>query len=270
MRVDDADWRPSSLLDAHREGGAGSVIAGVISVAAVHLILPLTLIFGIAFLREIGVLEAFTQRTAGPEKHIVEARFVKLGKQFDPRKLPNRRVPPKAFDRPHGVAVSKTPVDRVIPDGGPEHPLNHAQIDLLKRLAARADPFAEIAQQQDLEGNPEGIEDGTEDTARAGDIYVGQLYRLFRSGWTVPNNVPDDELEHMVVDVDVRISEDRHIASFGIRGSSGNADFDQSVRARLQALQDANTELPEPPPEVASDFLGQTIGIRFRGKQAGR
>jgi hypothetical protein len=48
--------------------------------------------------------------------------------------------------------------------------------------------------------------------------------------------------------------------------SSGEPLFDQSVEDRFQELRSLGTTLPEPPPEIADQYLGKTIGVRFKGE----
>ena len=52
-----------------------------------------------------------------------------------------------------------------------------------------------------------------------------------------------------------------------IDGEHAPNDY-QSFITQLQALKDSNAEVPEPPPEVAAEYLGRTIGLRFRGRDA--
>jgi hypothetical protein len=51
--------------------------------------------------------------------------------------------------------------------------------------------------------------------------------------------------------------------------SSGEALFDQSVEDRFNELRSLGTTLPEPPPEVKSQFSGAwTLDVNFIGKKA--
>jgi outer membrane biosynthesis protein TonB len=68
--------------------------------------------------------------------------------------------------------------------------------------------------------------------------------------------------------VDIDIGDDLTIRDVRVRKESGNALFDQSVIDRIRQLQEADATLPEPPDEVRDDYVGKTIGLRFRGKDA--
>lgn len=244
------------------------MIGGVFAVVLWHVVLPVAAITLLWFFRAIGVAEDPAKaKPPMPERTIVEARFVKLGKKLDPRKLPNRKVPVASTRTPSGIAVSKTPAEhRERPDAGPQTARRES---ILAQLGNRADQFAEFDRVvPEQEGNEQGIEEGTETEARAGDLYGGQLYMFFRRGWTVPNVISTEERKLLVAEVDVQIGQDRSIGGWSVRRGSGNALFDQSVMDRLQALKDSNAQVPEPPAEIAADYLGQTIGVDFKGRSA--
>lgn len=265
MYVDASDQRPPSLLVRRPVDPLALVMGGVIAAGA-HLVVPLVVVVSAAILTAIGVLSGATTTPAIAEREIVEARFVKLGRPFDPRRLPNRRVNVLNAQTPHGVAVSKNmnPTRPEREDAG----IRDAREAEIAHIGTRAQLFAEIARMQEQEGNPDGIEEGTSDSARAGDLYAGQLYALFRRGWSTPTTIDRDELGALTCEVDVEISADAHVSGFRVRRPSGNALFDQSVLDRLQQIQDGGSPLPQPPADVASQYLGQTIGLRFRGRDA--
>lgn len=266
MYVDPTDWRPPSLLkfgafDSQAiMGGLGAVLAfiglacGAFAVSALlDRILPASA----------SAIEAATP----PARQIISARFVQRGRELPPNQLPNRQVPRLSTARPRGVAVSRTPEHHEQPDAGPPPP--NATEDLLRRLGDRAQVFAEIAEEREREGNPDGLEEGTERIAQAGDLYAGQLYMLFRRGWTVPETITDEQKQSLSTSVTIDISEDLRVTGFRVvAGGSGNALFDQSVLTRLGEVKDSNMTLPEPPPEVAAQYVGQTITLRFLGRNA--
>ena len=136
----------------------------------------------------------------------------------------------------------------------------------MQRLVDRADLFAEIAEQQEQEGDPDGIEGGTTD--QTGDRYAGQLYAFFRRGWSVPTTIDEAEQAELRVEVSIDVSEELELLDFRLRGSSGNPDFDQSVTAQLERLRAANATIPEPPIAVRPQYIDQWFTLRFRGRDA--
>ncbi|HET8939430.1 MAG TPA: TonB C-terminal domain-containing protein [Polyangiales bacterium] len=256
--------RPPSLLK-RRNIDAKMAIGGFLGVLGAHLLLPGAIAGIIAFLAATGI--GRTKPHEIKEDRVVEARFVKLGKPLDPKKIPNRKVPVKTTAPPQGVAVSKNadPPKVKKPDAGPPPP--RAEEDLLARLGDRAQAFAEIAEKRDEEGDPQGIQGGTETTAKAGDLYRGQLVMFFKRGWTIPTTLGDTS--KLTTRARVEVTPDRHVGAHEIVKPSGDALFDQSVEDRFNELRSLGTTLPEPPPEVRSQFEGTwQLDVNFIGKKA--
>jgi TonB family protein len=261
------DVAPPSLLRG-RPLGRGATLAGLLLALGTHLVLPLVVILIFAAAGALGGDDA-AERAPLEDREIVVAHFVEKGVHFDPRRLPNRRVnrlttaPP-----PDSVAVSKNldpppPTER--PDMGPRP--ENAQVAELLHLGDRAQMFAELAAQAEREGEPEGVEGGF-DSAREGDVYLGQFVMFFRRGWTTPTTIDPETLQGLSVTLDVAITEDGHIASTSVTRGSGDALFDQSALDRIEALRSADATIPEPPETVRGDYFGRTRSVRFNGRDA--
>lgn len=265
MYVDSQDMQPQTSL--HSQGfDFKSFLGGTIVSTVAHLAVP----FLAKTMLSVLVLATANIDKSAPsirEEHVIEARFVKLGEKRDPRKLPNRRVPIKSTAPDNKTVVSKNmnpDPPKSKPDAGTRP--RRAEEDLITRLGDRAQAFAEIAERREQEGDPEGVEWGTETEGRAGDIYRGKLYVFFKRGWTIPSTMSESEVESLVTKVTVQITPQRLIGSFEIVGGSGEPLFDQSVVDNLQRLRESHAEIPEPPEEVAHQFLGQKITLRFKGR----
>lgn len=256
------DQRPPSLLK-RRHIDARMALGGVFGVLGAHLLIPGAIAGIVAFLAATGI-----GRTAPhdiKEDRVVEAKFVKLGKPLDPKKIPNRKVPVKTTAPPQGVVVSKNPDPPKPKKEVPPPP--KAEEDLLARLGDRAQAFAEIAEKKEEEGDPQGVEGGTETQAKAGDLYRGQLVMFFKRGWTIPSTLGDTS--KLTTRARVEITADRKVGPHEIVKSSGEPLFDQSVDDRFNELRSLGTTLPEPPPEVRSQFEGTwTLDVNFIGKKA--
>ncbi len=256
--------RPPSLLAPRRlrpEEWAGGLV-GVVSFP----VLALGVVFLVAVLlggREAAVVPP--QRPPLAEVQLVEARFVRKGRRLDARRLPNRRVPRKAT-APRDVVAARRHLRGQRNESPPRRP--DAAEDLIRRLGDRAQAFAEIAEQQEQEGDPEGLEEGTETEAREGDLYAGKLYLFFRRGWTVPTVIDAARRKQLVTEVDVRIAEDLRLLGVRLRKSSGESLFDQSVLDHLERLRAQGVSIPEPPVSVEERYRGRWIGLRFRGRDA--
>jgi hypothetical protein len=259
MHLERYDGHPPTLLDARffsREMMAGGAVMAVVA----HIGLPLLIIAVTSFLASVAGAKPAQNFN---EVHVVEAKFVRLGKKPDPRKLPDRIVPRQQTAPDEATVVSKNPKEKPDkPDAGPRP--ERPKVDTLTRLGDKAQVFAEIQEEKEREGDPEGDRDGTETEAQVGDIYLGKIASLFKRGWTIPSTLGDTS--RLKVGTTFEITTDLRIGDFQIIQPSGEPLFDQSVEDRFRQMRDQNVRLPEPPPEVADQFLGQTLGIRFKGK----
>src|SRR5262245_15119600 len=135
------DLRPPSQL-SQPVLDTKMVFGGLLVAIAAHVGVPALVSAVIALLAAAGI--GGGQKQPIREDKVVEARFVKLGKPFDPRKIPQRKVPVKTTAPQPGVAVSKNqdpPKPPHKPDAGP--PPKHAEENPLKNLGDRAQAFAE-------------------------------------------------------------------------------------------------------------------------------
>jgi hypothetical protein len=253
------DVGPTSMLERSKLT-PGDYVGGAIMAVVAHALLPLSVFLATSAL---SATIASSEPQRYTEEHVVEARFVRLGKKKDPTKLPDRVVPRKSTAPDESTVVSKNmnPEQPDKPDAGPRP--ERPEEDLLKRFGD-LQPFAEIADME-REGDPEGIEDGTETEAQVGDLYRGKLVMFFKKGWTIPTTLGDTS--KLVVVTTFEIRRDLKVGSSTIEQGSGEPLFDQSVEDRFQQLRTSGATLPEPPPEVAHQFVGQTITVRFRGQR---
>lgn len=257
MYVDDGDYKPSTMLG---ETGmtAGSWIGGILSAVGAHGVV----VVGVA-LAGLSNLVVEDNPQDYIEEHVVEARFVQLGKPPDPKKLPRRQVPIKTTAPKDSIAVSKRE-DPPKVDKKKEEPPPNAAEDLLTRLGDRAQAFAEIAEEREREGDPNGIEGGSADTTE-GNPYIMQLISFIHRGWTIPDTLGDTS--KLATITTVEITRDLHVGPHKIVKSSGVPLFDQSVEDRYNQMREQGTTLPEPPPELANKILGSTLKVRFFGRK---
>lgn len=257
-----ADERPPSLLEKRRI--EPSVIAlGALFAVGAHLLIPTLLLASQWLLVLLGLAIPVGERErAKPPMDVIAAEFVKLGKPFDPQKLPNRKVPPVVKRRPDGVVVSRDAKEKPPEEEKKERP-KEAQDSLLDNLVDRTKDFAEDVQTEE-EGDPNGIAEGTATQAKAGNIYAGKLKIFFQRGWSVPNVVQN--AEKLRAELSVSISEDGVVQGGEVSKSSGDPYFDQSAVDAVNALVEAKAKVPEPPPELAAEVYGHTIGVHFDGR----
>lgn len=266
MYIDDADpERPESLLRGRPVPGSVLTLGFLMTLGA-HLLIPIAVLGSQWLLVLLGLAIPPEQRERFKQlQEVMAAEFVKLGKPFDPTKLPKRKVPEIAKRKPEGVVVSKDAKEQPQPKEEKKEKPKESQESLLDNLVDRTKDFAEDVKQEE-EGDPEGIAEGTAQTAKLGNIYLGKLTVFFRRGWSVPNVVQDrDGLSAMAA---VKVGPDGRVESVEIEKSSGDPLFDQSIVDRITELINAGEHIPEPPPEIADQYYGQTLTTRFRGSDA--
>jgi hypothetical protein len=192
-----------------------------------------------------------------PEVEFIEAKLIKLGRQFDPRELPNRIREARTTAPNQPSDVPRHGADRVQrPDAGP---LDSVQ-DLVSRLGSRADELAQLARAAEQEGDPDGVAEGTH-SREEGDLYPTYLYGFFRRGFQMPTSITDEERRGLAAVIRVQTSPAGIIEGYDITRTSGNADFDQAVRLRLD--QAVGSQLQEPPEEDRARYFGTSFPIRM-------
>ncbi len=272
LRFDPADGRPDTAFGIHGVGVVamvGGTLTALFGIGLLVLFAWLSSVGRAQVTEEARVEEDEPARETILEEAI-QARFVRLGRDFE-SELPDRVVPVLSTAPPEPAEVPRedTPVRRERTERIENRPPNTVE-NLLTRLDRRAELFEEMADRRDEEGSPEGLEEGTEREGSEGDIYRGRLYSFFRRGWTIPTTLSRDEARQRTVIVSVSIGADLQLQSFEIRTSSDNPLFDDSALQQLTRLQASRTPIPPPPDEVADQYIGRTIAVRFSGRQAGR
>lgn len=265
------DGRPDTALAKTFLTPAG-IIGGFASIVLIVLGSTVLILLTIVVQQITDAITGEDEEEIAPvleEEDIVEARFVVLGRDFLDE-LPNRVVPrlSTAPPPPSQVPTEATPDNPEDMLDRPEDAPPDAVTDAITRIGDRAQAFAEIAEEREREGSAEGIEEGTEQEGTEGDIYRGRLYAFFRRGWSIPTTLNREEAQNLVAIVDVHIGANLELVRFEIRNSSGNPLFDESVIQQLTRLQAADQHIPPPPEDVASQYIGQAIAVRFRGREA--
>jgi hypothetical protein len=142
-----------------------------------------------------------------------------------------------------------------------------------EQRAERVDPDALLARAargeiQVFEEQREPTSDGAVSAVQAGDLYRGRVLSFFRRGWALPESIDPDLAADLSTIVEVEMGETLQIVSFRIRRSSGHAEFDESIARQLSRLRDSDQRLPPPPEEIAAQYVGRTLAVRFHGRDA--
>jgi hypothetical protein len=266
------DWRTLSLLETEQPtlieiaGGIGFTLAAFVMIPALALLSAF--FFG-------GVQSIFgsgVDDLPPAPIEVIETRFVRLGKRREPRKLPSKEIRDAEQTAPVPQAPESEPM-AAVPTGKKEKGLakpkekrNQRDEDLLSQLGERAGAISDLTKGPELEGDPDGIVEGTKATGDELEIYLGKLYSYFRRGWQVPTLITDEELQKLACVIELSVTKDGHVGEYEVKRPSGNEAFDESVRRRMSQAEGA--ELPGPPESVANRIYGETISLRFFGRHA--
>ena len=143
---------------------------------------------------------------------------------------------------PAGVGPASTPGEVASSDAGPPEPSSS------------------------VVGAPEGSPDGTETDplkARAADMYRSQLAAWFAARFAVRGKIPFETLKTLKAIAVVSVTNERRVSGFSITRPSGDAAFDEEVRAALSRIQSSGVELPAPPPAYP-EILTRSVPVSFR------
>jgi outer membrane biosynthesis protein TonB len=257
-----AEERPPSLLNP-RPIGTPALMLGLTATVAAHVLIPLFVLGSQWLLVLLGLAIPPGKRDLPTQTvDVVAAEFVKLGKPFDPRKLPQRKVPPMAKRKVEGVGYTPDAKEQPEKKEEKEKPREFKE-SALDNLIDRTKEFAEDVPEREEEGDPNGIKEGTATEAKAGDLYAGQLRLFFLRNWTVPNNVQNPD--KLVAEVFVDTNDDGSLESVSLATPSGDDYFDNSTVEAVQKLIEAKAALPEGPPEVTSRYFGKRFKVKYRG-----
>jgi TonB C terminal len=170
----------------------------------------------------------------------------------------------KASKSPEALPSSKlTPIDASAPPPDAE---TAKQVDQqLTDAAPDAKPTVEG------EGTADGVKEGTEADplkARAVSQYQAKLRAWFDARFRPPDPPEDkaacEALRKLGASVSVSVSGERTVGGYSIGAPSGNAAFDDRVRAMLDG---AKGETLPPPPPLYPDILGQSLPLRLSGQK---
>ena len=257
--VHDADQRHDTTL-RHGPVNTSALAGGIVTVLLAYgaLILVAWVTHQVSQLDESEGAALPGEPDEPPTVHFVQAKLVKLGRQFDARELPNRLRDARTTAAQQPSEVPRHGARRVPrPDAGPMNAVD----DLLTRLGNRADEHARIAYAAEQEGDPDGVEEGTA-TRDEGDLYRTYLVGFFRRGFQMPTSIPDDEARNLRATVQIQTSPGGTIEAGVIVRPSGNADFDQAVRLRVG--QAVGSVLRDPPDDERAQYFGTRFPIAMR------
>ncbi|MFO0694343.1 MAG: TonB C-terminal domain-containing protein [Polyangiales bacterium] len=260
MYVARADQRPQTTFDLPTltkgsfAGGVSSVVGVAVLLFVLFGVLPrLAVAAGILEPSDIG---AEPEPIAEPEPEVIQAAFVQLGREFDPRELPDRQVARSSLSPRRQDPNVVSQLTRAMTDGGVPPP--NAYESMLTQLGNRAQ-FIESTSLTETEGSAEGNEEGRR--TGSGSLFAGQIVSLFRRGLRPPPTIPDTELATLSTRVTVVINADMTFQGIRISQGSGNSDYDRAVQNRIDEILSSNTVLTPPEDDERERYIGRPFSV---------
>lgn len=163
-----------------------------------------------------------------------------------PEAIPSSKLTPLDASAPPPDAETAKQVDQTLIDAGPD-----------------AAPTVEG------EGAADGVKEGTETDplkARAVSAYQAKLSAWFNARFRPPQ--PEDKaaceaIKKLSAGAVINVTGDRAVGGYSV-SASGNAEFDERVRAMLEG---AKGETLPPPPPLYPDILQSTLSVRLSGQK---
>ena len=170
----------------------------------------------------------------------------------------------KASKTPQALPSSKlTPIDASAPP--PDAEIAKKVDQTLTDAAPEAAPTVQG------EGTADGVKEGTEADplkARAVSAYQGKLAGWFNARFRPPEAPADkaecEAMKKLSANAVVSVSADRTVSGYSLVRPSGNAIFDDRVRATLDG---AKGEALPPPPPLYPDILNESLSVRLSGQK---
>jgi hypothetical protein len=165
-----------------------------------------------------------------------------------PDAIPSSKLTPLDASAPPPDAETAKEVDQTLLDAGPD-----------------------AASTVEGEGTADGVKEGTEADplkARAVSAYRAKLLGWFNARFRPPEAPADkaacEEMRKLSAGSVVSISGDRTVAGYSLSRMSGNAAFDERVKATLDG---ARGEALPPPPPLYPDILNDSLPVSFSGQK---
>jgi hypothetical protein len=218
---------------------------------------------GIIYVRQVAAASA---PPAPAEKYVV-ARLVRLGKKRDPKRLPQKVVPPPPTEKPETVSYDAAADDPPPRRDKPRPKQRDAQVsDRMRRALERAALLGEAQREIEAEGDPNGVAGGTATEASAGDPYITRIADIWNRTWTLPAIIPSDDAQGLQVLMVLRIDGEGNIRlPVEFDRGSGNPHFDASIKAAWARIR----KIPAPPAGRRASILvnGLALKLTWKGLQ---
>jgi protein TonB len=193
-------------------------------------------------------------KDSGEREHVKITALLKKGKErrkdWLPRKEPAAAPAPPKTARPPKDAKKTTSKSHK----------SSSRVDYSKDMGSALKSLAvEGAKEDEGEGSPDGVDEGTALIAEKGNEYMTKVYSAVKGQYSVPEIITERERQFLNATVVITINARGQIKNLTFEKRSGNQVFDSAIENAIRRA----APFPPPPPELVDKYSSEGIGIDF-------
>ena len=198
-------------------------------------------------------------RESGGREHVKITALLKKGKPRPKDWLPVK--PPAAAPAPPKTARPPKDAKKVDPKAVRK---TSSRVDYGKDMASAINGLAEEGgKDREVEGSPDGVDEGTALIAQKGNEYMTKVYSAVKGQYSVPEIITERERMFLNATVVITIDARGHIKDLTFEKRSGKQVFDSAIEAAIRR----SAPFPPPPPELAGKYASEGIGLDFDARR---
>ena len=198
-------------------------------------------------------------KESGGREHVKITALLKKGKPRPKDWLP--RKPPAAVPAP--PATARPPKDAKKVDSKAARKTS-PRVDYGKDMASALNGLAKDGgKDREVEGSPDGVDEGTALIAEKGNEYMTKVYSAVKGQYSVPEIISERERMFLNAIVVITINARGQIKNLTFEKRSGNQIFDSAIEAAIRR----SAPFPPPPPELVDKYASEGIGIDFDARR---
>jgi protein TonB len=197
-------------------------------------------------------------KDSGEREHVKITALLKKGKERPKDWLPRKEA-----------AAAPAPPKNVRPTKDAKKVDSKARkkssrVDYSKDMgSALASLAAEGAKEDEGEGSPDGVDEGTALIAEKGNEYMTKVYSAVKGQYSVPKVITERERQFLAATVVITINARGQIKNLTFEKRSGNQVYDSAIEAAIRRA----APFPPPPAELADKYSSEGIGIEFDARR---
>jgi TonB family protein len=112
---------------------------------------------------------------------------------------------------------------------------------------------------EEVEGSPEGVDNGDALIAQKGSEYMTKVYKAVKAQYSVPEVISTRERMFLRATVVITVDAGGRLKDFSFEKHSDNPLFDSAIEAAVRRA----APFPPPPAELADKYAHEGIGLEF-------